>query len=175
MAFNVSDFKTQVKDWLRPFSYEVVIQPPTNIPLPSREIALRTETVVLPSGALMTTENKPYGGGLTLNIPYSQQSQIVSCTHTVDSNGEMIQYFFNWMDYIADINGDQRFTAAYFDDYVSRVMEVNLYDLSGNKVKTYELFDVFPVTAAQSPMGWANSQDTVKLEVSYRYRNYTVK
>lgn len=175
MSFNLSRFRAQVKDWLRPYSYEVIIQPPGASSVGGRQITLRTEAVTLPGGTFMTVDNfKPYGSGLVLNIPYAQNVQEITCTHTVDSKGEMFQRFYDWMDSIADVNDDRNFTAGYYYDYV-RTMQILLYDLKGRRVREYELLEAFPMAVSQTPMSWASAQEVTKIEVTYRYRNHVIK
>lgn len=176
MSFNVSSFKTQVKDWLRPYSYEVTIQPPTDSPLGGRQIRLRTESVSLPGGAFMSFDNyKPYGSGLILNIPYGVNTQEITCVHTVDSDAEMLQRFYDWMNLIGDISGERKFTASYLNEYASQSMSIKLFDLKGRKIKEYELIDAFPLTMTQTQMSWASGSEVTKIDVSYRFRNYILK
>lgn len=176
MSFNVSSFKTQVKDWLRPYSYEVTIQPPTDTLFGARQITLRTESVNLPGGAFLSLDNyKPYGSGLILNIPYGINLQEITCVHTVDSDGDMLQRFYDWMDLIGDISGRRKFTVSYLKEYASQSMSIKLFNLKGRKVKEYELIDAFPLTMTQTQMGWATGNEVTKIDVTYRFRNYIIK
>lgn len=176
MPFNVSNFKSQATNWLRPYSYEVTIQPPTGSSGDSREIRLRTESVTLPGGAFLSFDNyKPYGSGLVLNIPYGVNTQEITCIHTVDSNAEMLQRFYDWMNLIGDLSGERKFTPAYLNEYASQSMSIKLFDLKGQKIKEYELIDAFPMTMSQTQMSWGTGNEVTKIDVNYRFRNYILK
>jgi len=175
MSFNLSDFKSQVNNWLRPFSYEVRIIPPTlPAPLTGREISLRTESVVLPSVSFLAVNtHRPYGNGLILNIPYGLNTQEINCIHTVDANGEMLKRFFDWSNYIVNIDGDRKYTARYLDEIVADMI-INIYDLEGEIVRVYKLFDAYPLSVNPITMSWS-SNEIVKLDVNYRYKTFIVE
>jgi len=171
MTFVVSNFKSRVRDWMRPYTYNVVVNPPTG---GGREIELRTEEVTLPGTSFMSVDNhKPYGSGLMLTIPHSTNIQEINCVHSVDANGEILQRFYNWANSIVNLDGEERFSANYLDSY-TRNMTINIYDLRGRRVKRYDLFDAFPLSYDQIQLGWDATSELVKLSVNYRFRNYTV-
>jgi len=171
MTFVVSNFKSRVRDWMRPYTYNVVVNPPVG---GGREIELRTEEVTLPGTSFMSIDNhKPYGNGLMLTIPHSTNIQEINCVHSVDANGEILQRFYNWANSIVNLDGEERFSANYLDSY-TRNMTINIYDLRGRRVKRYDLTDAFPLSYDQIQLGWNATGELVKLSVNYRFRNYTV-
>lgn len=179
MTFIVSNFKSRVRDWMRPYTYNVVISPPTGPVVVgpgargAREIELRTEEIALPGASFATIDNhKPYGNGLMLTIPHSSTIQEIACVHNVDGDGNILQQFYDWANSIVNIDGDQKFATNYLDTY-TRDMLINIYDLDGRRVKRYKLNDAYPLSYDQVQMSWGGTE-TVKLAVNYRFRNYTV-
>jgi len=171
MTFVVSNFKSRVRDWMRPYTYNVVVNPPVG---GGREIELRTEEVTLPGTSFMSVDNyKPYGSGLMLTIPHSPNIQEISCVHSVDANGEILQRFYDWANSIVNLDGDEKFSASYLDEY-TRNMTINIYDLQGRRVKKYDLIKAFPLSYDQIQLGWDATGELVKLSVNYRFRNYIV-
>lgn len=170
MTFVVSNFKSRVRDWMRPYTYNVIVNPPSG---GGREIELRTEEVALPGSSFASIDNhKPYGNGLMLTIPHTTTIQEIACVHTVDGDGEILQRFYDWANSIVNKDGDQKFSANYLDTY-TRPMTINIFDLDGRRVKRYNLNDAYPLSYDQIQMTWSGTE-TVKLAVNYRFRNYTV-
>ena len=175
MAFNVARFKSQVANqgFLRSHSYFVLINPPVG---DGNEIRLRTESVALPGAAFLTIDNyRPYSSGKIYNIPYSYNPQDISMVHTIDSNGNIMKTFWDWIDLIADIGGNGRFAANYHDEYIAPQMNIFVYNSQQEVVKTVTLYEVFPMTIDQMQMSWGSNDETAKINVNYRFSHYEVK
>lgn len=175
MAFNVARFKSQVANqgFLRLHSYFVIVQPPLG---GQEEIRLRTESVALPGASFLTVDNyRPYSSGKIYNIPYSYNPQDIAMIHTVDSNGDTLKTFWDWIDLIADISGGGQFAANYHNEYVADQMVIFVYNTQQEIVKTVTLYEVFPMSIDQMQMSWGSNDETAKLNVNYRYSHYEVK
>lgn len=173
MTFIVSNFKSRVRDWLRPYTYNVVINPPVG---GGRELELRTEQISLPGMSFMASEgHKPYGNGLMLTIPHSINTQEIACVHNIDGDADVIQTFYDWANLIVNVNGDEKFSANYYDVYARADMIINIFDLQGRRVKRYKLNRVYPLSYDQIQMAWESSGEVAKLNVTYRFQNFEVQ
>jgi len=171
MTFAVSSFKSRVRDWMRPYTYNVIVEPPVG---GGREIELRTEEVTLPGTSFASFDNyKPYGSGLALTIPHTPTIQEINCVHSIDAGGDILQKFYDWADSVVNLDGQEKFSANYLSEY-TRNMTINIYDLQNNRVRRYDLNDAFPLSYDQIQLGWDATSELVKLSVNYRFRNYTV-
>lgn len=175
MAFDIRSFKSNVSNrgFLRSHSYFVIVQPPLG---GQEEIRLRTESVALPGAAFLTVDNyRPYSSGKIYNIPYSYNPQDIAMVHTVDSNGDLLKTYWNWINAVTDLRGDENFAANYHDDYIADQMVIFVYNESQEIIKTVTLFDVFPMSIDQMQMSWATTDETAKLSVNYRYSRYIIE
>lgn len=173
MTFVVSNFKSRVRDWMRPYTYTVRMSPPVG---GGRELELRTESVSLPGVAFVAADNyKPYGNGLLLTIPHTPNVQEITCVHNIDGDADIIQRFYDWANKIVDLKNGTKFSAHYYEEYASSDMQINIYDLRGRQVKRYTLSEVFPLSYDQIQMAWESGSEIAKLNVTYRFRNFEVQ
>lgn len=172
-TFNVSTFKQQAKDFLRPFSYLVVVDPPVN-GADSRAISLRTQSISVPGVSFAEVDNfKIYGSGLQISIPHTTTIQEISCTHTVDPNGEILQTFYNWANKIVDLKNDNKYSPYYYNDYI-RDMSIQVYGLDNKLVKTYELKKAYPKSYDPIELSW-DSTELMLLNVTYKFEHFELK
>jgi len=170
MAFNIQNFKSGVGELLRPYSYEVNIVPPNG---GGRNLRLRTESISLPGISFAEVDNyKPYGNGLTVSIPHSSTVQEITCVHNVDGEGETLQSFYDWANKIVNIDGSDKFSAYYYDDYANRDGTINVFKLDGTVVKTYILKNIYPAAYDQVQMSWGSSGEIAQLSVTYKFESF---
>jgi len=169
MAFNLTEFKSGVGELLRPYSYEVNIVPPNG---GGRNLRLRTESISLPGVSFAEVDNyKIYGNGLSLSIPHSTTIQEITCVHNVDGEGETLQSFYDWANEIVNIDGSNKFSAYYYNDYV-RWGTINVFKLDGTTVKTYILRNIYPAAYDQVQMSWSSSGEVAQLSVTYKFESF---
>lgn len=178
MTFNVSDFKGQVRNWLRPNHFEVELTLPAFLGDGTRKgrlLRLRTEEVSIPGSQFAAVDNhKPYGNGLIISIPHTKLTQDVQCTHNIDGDGDVLQLFYDWTNNIVNMDGtDNSFSASYYDEYIGQ-MVVKVYDVRGQLAKRYRMFDVYPVNVDVLNLSWAAASEVSKINVSYRVKNHIV-
>ena len=172
MTFNVRNFKNQVGEFLRPFAYDVIVTPPTG---DSRQLTLRTESVSLPGVSFAEADAyKIYGNGLTLSIPHTSTVQEITCVHTIDVKGEVLQTFFDWANQIVDLDGRNKFSAYYYRQYV-RNMTINVYDTKGALVKKYTLVNAYPAAYDQVQMSWESGGEIARLSVTYKFEHFKLE
>ena len=178
MSFNVSNFKSDIvstKNFLRPTHFDVLIFPPVSGPAGPRELTLRTESVALPGGSFMTIDNyRPYASGKNYTIPYATNVQEVSMTHTIDAKADVYRTLYMWMDLIVDFDGDRKYTAEYYNNYVTDIL-ITAYDMEGAPAKTIVLYEAFPISMDQPQMSWNTIDDIARLNVQYKFSDYNVQ
>ena len=171
MTFNVTNFKANVGELLRPFSYQVNINPPGGSGVGFR---FRTESISLPGASFAEVDNyKIYGNGLALSIPHSSTIQEITCIHNVDANGETLQAFYDWANKIVNLDGRDKFSAYYYKDYVTWGT-INVYKLDGSLVKTYILKNLYPKSYDQVQMSWGSAGEVAQLSVTYKFESFRV-
>lgn len=175
MAFNIGTFKNQVGEFLRPFAYDVIVTPPSG---DSRQLTLRTESIALPGVSFAEVDAyKIYGNGLTLSIPHTSTVQEITCVHTIDVAGQVLQTFFDWANQIIDLTGKNKFSAYYYKQYV-RNMTINVYDVQGKTstpIKKYTLVNAYPSSYDQIEMAWDAGGEIAKLSVTYKFEHFTLE
>lgn len=170
MAFNVSSFKSSMDDFLRPFTYVVVVSPPGA----TTDLILRTESISLPGVSFAEIDvYKPYGNGLAISIPHTATVQEISCTHTIDDKGEVLQTFYNWANQTVNLNGQDKFSAYYYNDYTVD-MTILVFDLKGSIVKRYQLKRAYVASYDQVQMSWESGSEIAKLSVNYKFESFEI-
>lgn len=175
MPFDIDQFKGTVtkEDFLRPSHYETAIRPPVG---DGEILRLRTESISLPGSSFASVDaHKAYGTGRLYSIPHTFNPQEISCTYTVDAKAKVIQVFSDWSNYIVEHRGqgDGKYTANFFDEYT---VDATIFCFSGDyqHLKTIQLIKVYPSSVDQVQLSWNSTDETVKLNVSYRYLDYIV-
>lgn len=175
MAFNIANFKNQVGEFLRPFAYDVIVTPPTG---DARQLTLRTESITLPGVSFAEADAyKIYGNGLTLSIPHTSTVQEITCVHTIDVEGEVLQTFFDWANQIVDLDGSNKFSAYYYRDYLED-MTINVYDVRGQSpkpIKKYKLVNAYPAAYDQVQMSWESGGEIARLSVTYKFEHFKLE
>jgi hypothetical protein len=177
MAFSVQEMKSSIASdgFLKASSYEMVVAPPVG---GGELLRIRAESVSLPGSSFASVDAyKPFGSGLTYQIPHTFTPQEISVTHLIDANSDILKTLIDWSSSIVNFKGVGRggrgATANYFKDYVVDA-SIFLYSNDGKKQKTITLFQMYPSTIDQVQMSWASSDEIAKVNVSYQFVNYTI-
>ncbi len=173
-ALNISQFKNRIGDNLPTSHYLVKMVAPTTFGF-SEQITLRTETVNVPGASFFSVDNySPFGNGLTYSIPYRYNPQEITMTHFLDENGEMYANFRAWASQIVDINGDNFYSAHYYDIYVCDI-DIDIYNRQKKLTNTVKLIDAYPTVIEPVNLNWGTTDEIAKLNVSYRFLRYISK
>ena len=171
-SFSVSRFKNQVQDFLRPNTYIVRVQPPFG-GADARELGLRTSAINLPGVSFAEIDNyKIYGSGLQISIPYLLTIQEISCTHTIDKEGTILETYYNWLNNIVDIKNDNKYSAYYYKDYVVP-LDIEVYNVNGDLAKTYSLRNAYPKSVDPVSLSWS-ATELIELNVTYQFETFEI-
>lgn len=181
MSLKISQWKSRIgqdNDYHKPWSYEVAITVPSSRSIGSRfeMVKLRTENVSMPGASFLSVDNyRPFGGGSVYNIPYGYNPQEITMTHVLDGSANLYEAFWYWMVTIVDSDGANRYGAYYFDNYKAQ-MQIHLKNPNrpNRTEKIVYVKDVYPSALDQTQLSWAETDQTTKINVTYRYLHWTM-
>lgn len=170
MSFNVNDFKQGVKGFLRPHTYIVNVTPPYG-GLSNQALSLRTQSITAPGVSFAEVDNyKIYGSGLQISVPHTTTIQEITCVHTVDNDGDVLQTFYDWVNNIVDISGVGKYSPNYYDEYTVD-MSIDVFNLANERVKRYDIRKAYPQSLSPIELSWA-SNEIVELSVTYKFETF---
>ena len=202
MAFNIQNFKENLNSYgyIKNNKFEVFVQAPKfmlgkSLRVNNRETSVnelnnflryRIEQVRVPGVNLLSTDVVRYGIGITTKTPYSAQLFDTTFSVLVDKNTDIWDFWYNWLNGIFNFNGQEpngnniftgnripTYTVEYKEEY-STTMMIVLYNDSKEVVKTINLYESFPTSITQIPLGWNDTQDLMRLSISITYSNYSI-
>src|SRR6056300_372674 len=174
MPLNINEFKARFQDSLPVNYYEMNISPPV-AGAASELLKFRTENIMLPGIQFFSIDNySAYGNGLNYNIPYRYAPTEISVVHTVDQRAGVLEIFRAWGNKIVDLDGDSKFGAYYFKDYVVDA-DIVVYNRKQEKAATIKLYEVYPISVDPVNLSWGENDNITKLSVSYRFTRYEVE
>lgn len=174
MPLNINEFKARFLDSLPSSFYEMNISPPGGGGA-SELLKFRTENITLPGIQFFSIDNySAYGNGLNYNIPYRYAPTEISVVHTVDQRAGVLEIFREWGNKIVDLDGDKKFGAYYFKDYVVDA-DIVVYNRKQKKAATIKLYEVYPISVDPVNLSWGENDNITKLSVSYRFTRYKVE
>lgn len=193
MAFNVSEFRSQISS--RKFDgvgsssrFAVRIFPPTtflngNSPT-AQELSMFCYGSNIPGRTLNTIDYKRHAYGDVTAVPMGTVFEPLSLTFYGDTNYQVINFFQQWLDFIAE-GGDTQATdtmtsgrawreIAYKEDYQCTI-ELAGFNVAGTETMTYKFYNAFPVTLGEVALGWENNNEVIRVPVQFRYDYHTVE
>lgn len=199
MAFNIQDWQTTVgAGFLRPSNFLVYIYPPAwamrdggsqkwNGP----DLAYLAASTALPGVQILTTENKIYGQGPMVKMPYDIGVTDITLKFYADATGKSMAYFYDWLRNIVNLShnqGEVRSGAfsnqiSYRQDYATRI-DIMLYQdklTSKNagpqdgSLMIFTLYDAFPITMAETALDWQAGNEVMAFNVTFSYRSFEYK
>lgn len=212
MAFNIQDFSTNIKRYgtLQSNRYQVIFQPPRSyFQLWNnrfvQELTFRADSVKLPGVNFATFDHRRYGVGPIIKAPTNVQFSEIDISFIETSNQSVFEIFYDWANLVVNyreptIGPDgpsierQIFTANYKDDYVSNVMEIQVFNNSGTvydagtvynidtdptrergPVSIIELIDVFPISVSDTALSWSDNNSLIKVNVQFAFTTWRFK
>lgn len=144
----------------------------------SKEISYLCHSAELPGESSATVSQKIYGVIEKFPIMTSY-NDITLSFYTRGSQYETVrQYFMQW---IAQTTGRQSviggngnkttYNPAYKKD-ISTTIQINHYEVSGNRLLECSLIDAFPLAISQTPLSWSAANQAISLNVTFAYTEY---
>jgi len=151
-----------------------------------KQVALRCDASNMPGISFAESEEiRRYGVGPTEKHPYLPIFGAISASYIVDGSGDIHSFFYDWMSYIVGFDSSQGMSSvnafgrspyevAYKDDYKSTV-SIMVYNEVNDKVIEITLHNAYPIALNPIPLSWANTDQFMKLDVTWDYSDWSVK
>lgn len=151
-----------------------------------KQVALRCDTSTLPGISFAESEEiRRFGVGPTEKHPYLPIFGAISASYIVDGAGAIHSFFYDWMSYMigfdssqgmSSVNGFGRapYEVAYKDDYKSTVT-ILVYNELNDKIVELTLNSAYPIAINPIPLSWGNTDQFMKLDVTWDYVDWSVK
>lgn len=199
MAFSIQDWKSTTEvGFLRPSNFLVYIYPPAWAMRESGmqgsggpDLAYLTAATSLPGVQILTTENKIYGQGPMVKMPYDIGVTDITLKFYADATGQSMAYFYDWLRNIVNLSHDQGQVRSgafsnqisYRQDYATRI-DIMLYqdkmrskttDPQDGSLMIFTLYDAFPVTMSETALDWQAGNEVMAFNVTFTYRSFEYK
>ena len=149
-----------------PARYEVMILNPLARGFDT-EVCMMCEEAELPGVILATTEMQMYGP--TYHLPYMAQYSEIPLTFICSEDLLEKRYFDSWKEMIISVDDHY---VAYFDNYCADIV-INKLDSMDNIMYSCVLKEAFPATVHPVTLGYANSTQYCKFQVSMKYHSWS--
>ena len=191
MAFSIESWKSATEvGFLRPSNFLVYIYPP---PWAMREggapdLAYLAASTALPGVQILTTENKIYGQGPMVKMPYDIGVTDITLKFYADATGKSMGYFYDWLRNIVNLSHDQGQVRSgaysnqisYRKDYATKI-DIMLYQDKPNgsgqdgALMIFSLYDSFPITMSETTLDWQAGNEVMSFTVTFTYRSFEYK
>lgn len=151
-----------------------------------RQITLRCDTSTLPGISFAESEEiRRYGVGPTEKHPYLPIFGAIATSYIVDGSGDIHSFFYDWMSYMVGFDSSQGMSSvngfgkspyevAYKDDYLSNAT-IFVYNELNDKVIELTLNSAYPIAINPVPLSWGNTDQFMRLDVTWDYIDWSVK
>ena len=198
--FNINNFRQEINNHgvMKNNRYIVSFNPPKTLANERTDtLSLRCTNVQLPGVTFSTIDGPPrIGYGPIESNPYGVIFDDINLTFLLDAEAKLHRFFYDWSnsivnyqshgqtalkDALGPVSGMKSFEVGYKDDYctdiIITVYNGQTYDsgISEKPILEYHAYRAFPKTLPQYEMAWENTNDVVKLPVSFAYTDFSVK
>lgn len=191
MAFNINQFKAELDKRggaAMPSLFEVIIIPISNGPaeinsdtrLDTGMFSFFCSSVNIP-GININTAAYIASGALTTSFPTQVINQPINSVFMVDSDHQVMNFFYNWMQKIInhgasnpnafnEVDGMLPYELGYKDEYATDIL-IRHYSTESFDNKYYEiqLHNAFPITAGDLNLAWENNNSFLTMPVAFSY------
>lgn len=185
MAFNIDNFQSDLNarnGLMRPNRFEVNgfrdIPGVTDRSL-VRSLSLWCAAVQIPGYQFMTHDVRRYTYGTNESRPFSPNFEPIQLTFYADGNGEILDFWHNWMSYImphdmsAGINANRAYLVKYKDDYVTD-LRITYYREDGTAIKSVAVRGAYPININSIPLAWGELNTHVTFSVFIDYLDWYI-
>lgn len=160
---NITEFIGNIRKHplLIPNRYKVHVTGPLIAPT---NLTLNVTSLSIPNRSVATMDR--YIKGPSTKVPYVEIFDDLTITFRLSADMVERAFFDQWIDFM----GGQFYSAAYFDDIKGKII-IEVYHLNDQKMRTYEFFDVFPLSVSETSMS-EDSEEIATSTVQFAYHHY---
>jgi hypothetical protein len=183
-SFNINQFRTEiVNSGVLPTNrFLVIFTPPKSLGT-SDTLTLRCENATIPGVNFFTSQSIRYGYGQIERRPYLPTFNSITLSFIVDTRSTIIDYFNLWTNSIVNYNVSQGmysgspspYVMSYKDDYISKQMQIYVYDYENKRQIKVTLYDAYPLSTTDVSLGWGQENEVMKYSVSLQYTHMTME
>lgn len=196
--FKIDNFRQEIANngVMRNNRYVITFTPPKVLSSTRTEdLSLRCTNVQIPGVTFATIDGPPrIGYGPIESNPYGVIFDDITLTFLLDANAKLHRFFYDWSNYIVNYQskgqtalkdrgagGMRPFEVGYKDDYAVDMVITMYNGHTGSIVSDqqpivdYIAYRAFPKTLPQYEMGWDNTNDVIKLPISFAYTDFSVQ
>jgi len=185
--FNLNKFMGQLQEvnslaQSSKYTFEVFLK---SAPWANTEDAQRLiffcDSVNLPGGSAIASDFRQQGFGPFDRRPTAFVTPDISAQIMLDTNGNNISFFQNWISNVVNINdvkphqetGSAAFGEIYYrDNYLSDLV-ITQYDVAGNPTTKLTAHEAWPSVVGDVSLGWNNTDDIARVLVNFSFRYWT--
>lgn len=187
MAFNIEEIKSVVNRNLglyRPAFFAVRLNFVGNGVSAPQDVSLLAYSATLPGVSMDFSEVRRQGYGPLERRARGAIFPPVNVNFMLDNKGTVIEFFNKWAKTIISFahqtgensvdpdHGGYLGEAGFYDDYICNI-DIILYTPNEDKVVTYTLYDAFPQVIGDVELGWQQTDEFARLNVTFAYRYWT--
>ena len=188
--FNLNKFIGQMQEVnsvAQPSRYLVEISTP-NWGLAKSDAAQRLsffcDAVNMPGMTLAMSEFKSQGYGPFDRRPTAPIMQDITCSIMLDSNGNNLGFFQEWMlnivnmdaskSMLSERSGTAPFEIKYRDNYLTEIT-ITMFDMAGTAITKLTAYECFPSVLGDVALGWNSTDEIARLSVNFQVRYWTTE
>jgi len=149
----------------------------------TRFLTTRCDSAVIPGVTFFSTDNiRRYGYGQIERRPYLPAFNPINISFIVDRDADVINFFHTWANNIVNYDRNRigstknrPYFLNYKDDYISKQMNIYLYDENIQTSLIVNLYDAYPINTTDISLNWDETTTPLRFNVQMQYTDYTME
>jgi hypothetical protein len=150
----------------------------------AQRLSFFCDAVNMPGMTLAMSEFKSQGYGSFDRRPTAPIMQDITCSIMLDSNGNNLGFFQEWMlnivnmdvskSMLSERNGTAPFEIKYRDNYLTEIT-ITMFDMAGTAITKLTAYECFPSVLGDVALGWNSTDEIARLSVNFQVRYWTTE
>ena len=176
MDVSIENFKSKLRDFARPNRFKVWFTGLDWLPMTLGEsdyfynvLPYSVVSAKIPNKSIPEIEIKRYGWQLYVSSDHIFET--IDVTFLVDENMHIRSIMENWFNTVHNYNDTNK---TPFEIYKNTKMFISQLGRQGETIKTYELYDVIPVSLSEIDLSMENENQIERFTVTFKYSYYHI-
>ena len=149
-----------------------------------RTLSFFCDAVNMPGATTMMSEFKKQGYGTFDRRPVSLIMPDLTLSIMLDSRGNNLGFFQQWMTEVqninisqgqqTEVNGAAPFQVRYRGNYISTIM-ITTFDMAGTPITKMTAYECFPSVLGDVALGWNQTDEIARVSVNFQIRSWNVE